>query len=77
MARSVESFRRTQTEQAAHAGPTARGLAVAVGEVRSQHLRSLQKMNRSQLARPRPGREGRVFGGVGGIARHSGRKCPG
>ena len=47
----------TQMEQAAHEGPAVRGLAVAVGEVRSQYLRSLQKVNRSQLARPRTGRE--------------------
>ena len=45
----------TRTEQAVHAGPAARGLTVE--EDRSQNRRSLQNMNKSQLARPRTGQE--------------------
>ena len=41
----------TRTERAVHAGPAARGLTVMV-EGRSQNRRSLQNMNKSQLARP-------------------------
>ena len=46
----------TRTERAVHAGPAARGLAVMV-EGRSQNRRSLQNMNKSQLARPCTGQE--------------------
>ena len=46
----------TRTERAVHAGPAARGLAVMVGG-RSQNRRSLQNMNKSQLARPCTGQE--------------------
>ena len=41
----------TRTERAVHAGSAARGLTVMV-EGRSQNRRSLQNMNKSQLARP-------------------------
>ena len=44
----------TPTERAVHAGPAARALTVMV-EDRSQNRRSLQNMNKSQLARPRTG----------------------
>ena len=46
----------TPTERAVHAGPAARGLTVMV-EGRSQKRRSLQNMNKSQLARPCTGQE--------------------
>ena len=41
----------TRTERVVHAGPAARGLTVVV-EGRSQNRRSLQNINKSQLARP-------------------------
>ena len=44
------------TERAVHAGSAVRGLTVMV-EGRSQNRRSLQNMNKSQLARPCTGRE--------------------
>ena len=40
----------TRTERAVHAGPAARGLTVMV-EGHSQNWRSLQNVNKSQLAR--------------------------
>ena len=43
-------------QRAVHAGPAAQGLVVMV-EDRSQNRRSLQNMNKSQLARPRTGQE--------------------
>ena len=46
----------TRTERAVHADSAARGLTVMV-EGRSQSLRSLQNMNKSQLARPCTGQE--------------------
>ena len=46
----------TRTERAVHAGPAARGLTVIV-EDRSQNRRSVQNMNKSQLARPCTGQE--------------------
>ena len=46
----------TLTERAIHAGPAARGLTVMV-EGRSQNRRSLQNMNKSQLARRCMGQE--------------------
>ena len=46
----------TRTERAVHAGPAARGLTMMV-EDRSQNRRSLQNVNKSQLARPRTGQE--------------------
>ena len=46
----------TRTERAVHAGLAARGLTVMV-EGRSQNRRSLQIMNKSQLARPCRGQE--------------------
>ena len=46
----------TRAERAVHAGPAARGLTVMV-EGRSQNRRSLQNINKSQLARPRTGQE--------------------
>ena len=46
----------TPTERAVHAGPAARRLTVMV-EGRSQSRRSLQNMNKSQLARPCTGQE--------------------
>ena len=46
----------TRTERAVHAGPAARGRTVMV-EGRSQNRRSLQNMNKSQLARPCRGQE--------------------
>ena len=45
----------TRTERAIHARPAARGLAVMVD--RSQNRRSLQNMNKSQLARLCTGQE--------------------
>ena len=55
----------TRMERAAHASPAARGLTVMV-EDRSQNRRSLQNMNKSQLARPRTGQENawRVLHGI-------------
>ena len=50
------SSRMTRTEWAVHTGPAARGLTVMV-EGRSQNQRSLQNMNKSQLARPCTGQE--------------------
>ena len=46
----------TRAERAVHAGPTAGGLTVMV-EGRPQNRRSLQNMNKSQLARPCRGQE--------------------
>ena len=46
----------TRTEGAVHAGPAARGLTVMV-EGRCHNRRSLQNMNKSQLARPCTGQE--------------------
>ena len=46
----------TRTERAVRAGPAARGLTVMV-EDRSQIRRSLQNMNKSQLARPCTGQD--------------------
>ena len=46
----------TRTGRAVHAGPAARGLTVMV-EDHSQNRRSLQNMNKLQLARPRTGQE--------------------
>ena len=46
----------TRPERAVHAGPAPRGLTVMV-EDRSQNRRSLQNMNKSQLARPCTGQE--------------------
>ena len=46
----------TRTERAIHSGPAALGLNVMV-KGRSQNRRSLQNMNKSQLARPCTGQE--------------------
>ena len=46
----------TRTERAVHTGPAAWGLTVMV-EVHSQNRRSLQDVNKSQLARPCTGQE--------------------
>ena len=46
----------TRTERAVHAGLAARGLTVMV-EDHSQNRRSLQNVNKSQLARPCTGQE--------------------
>ena len=46
----------TRTERAVHASPATRGMTVMV-EDRSQNRRSLQNLNKSQLARLRTGQE--------------------
>ena len=46
----------TRTERAVHASPAARGLTVVVEDC-FQNRRSLQNLNKSQLARPCTGQE--------------------
>ena len=63
----------TRTERAVHAGPAARGLTVMV-EGRSQNWRSLQNMNKSQLAHPCTGQEN-AWGVPHGTQTENARVC--